>query len=139
MLSDRDDLWINSDIAPRAANRGRMAAPDLLARIRSPFSTGAPEKFGSCRHGYDREPGWLGPSHKHDARPAVFRRKFPSLRPQMVHVGADVRRVPCTGSGAERLELFFDAAMDAGRRAQRDSYTSTQGQTRQPFECIERG
>ena len=47
---------------------------------------------------------------------------FPPHRPQMVHVGADVRRLPGAGASAEGPELFPAAALDAGRRAQRHAY-----------------
>ena len=41
VLPARDDLWLGPDIAACAANRRRMAAADLLARIRPPLSAGA--------------------------------------------------------------------------------------------------
>ena len=39
---------------------------------------------------------------------------FRLLRPQMVHVGAHVRRLPGAGAIAEGPELLPDAALDAG-------------------------
>ena len=44
------------------------------------------------------------------------RRRLPHDRPQMVHVGADVRRVPGAGAGAGRADLFLPAALPARRR-----------------------
>ena len=52
------------------ANRGRMAAANFFARLRSPLSAGTTEDFGPCRHGHDREPGRLGPAHQYDTRGA---------------------------------------------------------------------
>ncbi len=44
------------------------------------------------------------------------RRRLCDHRPQMVHVGADVRRVPGAGAGARRADLFPDAALSSGRQ-----------------------
>ena len=68
----------------------------------------------------------------------VERRQLPAIRPQMVHVGADVRRLPGAGAVAERFELLPDAALDAGGEAQRHPYPSPQGQARQPLQCLQR-
>ena len=45
------------------------------------------------------------------------RRRLPHHRPQMVHVGADVRRLPGAGAGAGRAHLLSDAALPARRHA----------------------
>ena len=63
---------------------------------------------------------------------------FRSARPQMVHVGADVRRFSRSRANRQGPELFPDAALDARRRAQRYSHHSAQGQARQPLQCLER-
>ena len=65
--------------------------------------------------------------------------KFPPVWPQMVHVGADVRRFSCPRTVAERLELLSDAALDAGGRTQRHPDNSAERQARQSLERLERG
>ena len=62
----------------------------------------------------------------------------PPHRPQMVFVGADVRRLPGAGAIGEGPELLPAAALDAGRGTQRHPYRSAQGQAGQPLECVER-
>ncbi len=61
------------------------------------------------------------------------------IRPQMVHVGADVRRLPGAGAGRRGPDLFLHAALQAGRIGQRDPVPAAQGQARQPLQCVVRG
>ena len=63
---------------------------------------------------------------------------FRLLRRQMVHVGADVRRLSDSRAIAEGPELLLHAALDAGRRAQRRAHSSPEGQARQQVERLER-
>src|SRR5262249_13128476 len=81
-------------------------AADFFAQLRPELSSGPAEKRGARRHGYDRKPGWLGPAHKYNARGAHQRRQFPPSRPQMVHVGADVRCFFDPRAVAQGPELF---------------------------------
>ena len=60
-------------------------------------------------------------------------------RAQMVHVGADVRRVPRAGAGAGRAHLLPDAALPSRRLGQRAALPAPEGQARQPLECVLRG
>ena len=57
-------------------------------------------------------------------------------RAQVVHVGADVRRVPGAGAGAGRPVLLPDAALPAGRHRQRAALPAPQGQARQSLQCL---
>ena len=76
----------------------RIFARDYDRRFRP-----AQEKTAALhRHGHDREPGRLGPAHQYDARGARRRRQLPPHRPQMVPVGADVRRLPGAGASGRR-------------------------------------
>ena len=114
LLPARHDLRLGADAAACAGDRGGMAAAIFARDYDQPLPPGAGENRGADRHGHDREPGRLGPAHQFDARRAGGRRQLPPARPQMVHVGADVRRLPGAGAIGERPELL--PACRAGRR-----------------------
>ena len=57
-------------------------------------------------------------------------------RAQVVHVGADVRRVPGAGAGAGRTVVLPDAALPARRHRQRAALPAPQGQARQSLQCL---
>ena len=59
-------------------------------------------------------------------------------RPQVVLLGADVRRLPDAGAGARGPHLLPRAALDARRRAQCDPADAAQGQARQPRQRLGR-
>ena len=71
-----------------------------------------------ARHGHDREAGRHRCPRQHDAGGARGRR-LPHHRAQMVHVGADVRRVPGAGAGRSRPDLLLPAALS--RRTDRST------------------
>ena len=48
--------------------------------------------------------------------------------PQMVFLGADVRRVSGAGAGAGRAVMLFPAALHAGRRAQLNQAATAEAQ-----------
>ncbi len=115
-----------------------------VARVRRPRpAPGARQGGGALRHGDDREAGRLGRPREHDGGDAAQRRRPGSRvradRPQVVHVGADVRRVPRPRAGRGRALVLSHAPLHAGRRAQPDSDPAAQGQARQPLERVERG
>ncbi len=91
-----------------------------------------------ARHGHDREAGRHRRARQHHDRDAG-RRRLHHHRAQMVHVGADVRRVPGAGAGAGRADLLPDAALPAGRLGQRPALPAAEGQARQPLERVVRG
>ena len=64
------------------------------------------------------------------------RRWLSHHRAQMVHVGADVRRVPGAGAGAGRAHLLPHAALPARRQRQRAAFPAAEGQARQPLQCL---
>ena len=89
----------------------------------------APDKAGrALRHGDDREAGRLRRARQHDHRAAAERRRprrrVRAHRPQVVLLGADVRRVPRPRPGRGRRLLLPDAALHARRRAQPRSTSS---------------
>ena len=94
------------------------------------------------RHGDDREAGRLRRARQHHGRPAAERRRprrrVRAHRPQVVHVGADVRRVPGPRPGRRRHLLLPVPALDARRRAQQLPPPAAQGQARQPLQRLQR-
>ena len=67
------------------------------------------------------------------------RRHLPPDRPQVVHLGADVRHLPGAGAGAGRTVVLHAAADPARRHPQPDVPAAAQGQARQPRQRLERG
>ncbi len=54
----------------------------------------------------------------------------------MVHVGADVRRVPRACAGGRRTDLFLHAALRAGWVGQRHLLPAAEGQAWQPLQRV---
>ena len=131
----------------RASVAALAAQPDLLAKAMPVIATRAYDP--------DFAPWWtkrgmtlgMGMTEKQGGtdvrsnmtRADARRRRLSHHRAQMVHVGADVRRVPGAGAGRRRLDLFLHAALQAGRIGQCDPVPAPEGQTRQPLQCIVRG
>ena len=67
------------------------------------------------------------------------RRRVRDHRPQVVLLGADVRRVPRARPGRGRHLLLPAAALDPRRRAQPLPHPAAQGQARQPLQRLQRG
>jgi putative acyl-CoA dehydrogenase len=90
----------------RASVAALTAQPDLLARTMPVIAT----------RDYDPSfaPWWgkRGRTRQHDARRA-HRRWLSHHRAQMVHVGADVRRLPGAGAGRSGPDLLLHAALCA--------------------------
>ncbi len=59
-------------------------------------------------------------------------RRLSPHRPQVVHVGADVRRLPGAGADGHRLELLLPAAAAARWQRQRAAHPAAEAQARQP-------
>ena len=97
----------------------------------------------AVRDGDDREAGRLGRSRQHDhGDPAQRRRargRVRADRPQVVLLGADVRRVPRPRPGRGRALVLLAAPLHSRRRAQPDPHPAAQGQARQPLERVQRG
>ena len=70
---------------------------------------------------------------------APCRRCLFDRRGQMVHVGADERRLSGAGAGAGRAHLFSDAAFSARWQRQCAALSAPQGQAWQPLQCLKRG
>ena len=106
-------------------------------RLRAPPTGGEGRAAG--RHGHDREAGRLRPAHHHhDGEPHRHPRRVPAHRSQVVHVGADERRVPRARAGARGRHLLRGAARAARRKPQRPADRPAQGQARQPLQRLER-
>ena len=96
------------------------------------------QDVGQVRHGDDREAGRLGRAREHDARRARRRGLAPD-RPQVVLLGADVRRLPRPRPDRRGRLLLPRPAHPARRHAQRVPPPAPEGQARQPLERLERG
>ena len=72
------------------------------------------------------------------APPTADRRPVHPPRPQVVHLGADERRLPGARPGAGRPDLLPDAARPARRHPQHLRRRPTQGQARQPIQRFRR-
>ncbi len=141
-LSDLDDL-LRRPRAAQAAGAGRgVGAADPLRRLRPPSAAGVREGGLALRYGDDREAGRLRRARQHDRRQAPERgrprRRVRDHGPQVVLLGAAVRRVPGAGAGRGRRQLLPDATAAAGRRAQPLPAAAAQGQARQPLERVVR-
>ncbi len=93
------------------------------------------------RHVDDREAGRLRrPRQHHPGGPgAGGAGKLPAHRAQVVHVGADERRVPGPRPGARRPVLLPAAPGPAGRHPQWHAPAAAQGQARQPVQRVRGG
>ncbi len=112
-------------LCPITMTRASVAAlagqPELLAKVmpvlgtrglRSGLRAMVDQARHDARHGDDREAGRHRRALQHDVGGAR-RGRLSHHRPQMVHVGADVRRLPGAGPGRGGIELFPHAAFCA--------------------------
>ena len=100
-LPDHHDARVGGGAGGAAGSAGEDHAGDRHARLRSVVCAVVDQARHDARHGHDREAGRHRRARQHDAR-RTRRRRLPHHRPQMVHVGADVRRVPGAGAGRTR-------------------------------------
>ena len=87
----------------------------------------------AVRHGDDREAGRLGRARQHHARRARRRRRLRDHRPQVVLLGADVRRLPRARAAARGPDLLRRRA----RPGVRDP--AAEGQARHALAAVLRG
>ena len=101
------------------------------------------EGRGALRDGDDREAGRLRRAREHHDRRAAERRRRRSRvradRPQVVLLGADVRRLPRPRPGRGRHLLLPPPPLHPRRRAQPLPHPAAQGQARQPLQRLQRG
>ena len=98
------------------------------------------EARGAVRHGHDRAPGRIRRAREHHARRADRdERRVRADGPQVVLLGADVRRLPGARADRRRRHLLPAAALHARRRSQHVPHQPPEGQARQPVERVERG
>ena len=107
-------------LAARPGDRRGMAADDFRARLRPRASVRCAKRPAALiGMGMTENQGGsdlrTNTTRAEPAGDGYFRLHWP----QMVPVGADVRRLPGAGAIAQRPELLLHAALDAGRRAQR--------------------
>ncbi len=134
-LPDHHDAGLRRRAGGAAGSAGQGDAGARHADLRSGICAVVDQARHDARHGHDREAGRHRRALQHDAGGAR-RRRLPHHRAQMVHVGADVRRLPGAGAGRGGIELFLDAALCARRLGQRDPVPAAEGQARQPLQCL---
>ena len=130
--------------AAAAARRCRRMAARILPRHYDPrFAPAAAKTAVTLGMGMTEKQGGTDVRASTTTRRADRRRRagrrIPHHRPQVVHVGADVGRVPRAGPGAGRAHLLSHAALPARRHGQRAALPAAEGQARQPLECLVRG
>ena len=122
---------------------GLAARQALQQRLRSARRAGRRQAFDLVRHGHDRETGRLRRAREHDAcdrrRRGRPRRRIPAARPQVVFLGADVRRAPRRRAHRSRQPVvLLRAALAAGRHEERGRDPAAEGQGRQPQQLEQR-
>ena len=117
-----DDLRGRAGTAPPAAALRRLVAQAGRHEVRPALPALRAEVGRDHGHGHDREAGRLRRARQHHARGVRRRRRLgpalPPHRPQVVHVGADVRCLPDPGADGQRPELLLHAAAAARRQRQ---------------------
>ena len=108
----------------------RRACAASAARSRRGVDPTPDERRRALRHGDDRTPGRLRRTRQRDDR-TQRRRRLGSRRPQVVLLGADVRRLPRARAGARRA-LLLPRRAAAGGLPDR----AAEGQARQPLQCV---
>ena len=144
-LPDLDDLLGDPGAAQAARARRRVgAALHSRSRYDGERLRPAAEKAGAlCGMGMTEKQG--GSDVRANTTTATPLngggpgRRVRAHRPQVVLLGADVRRLPRPRPGRGRPLLLPAAALHARRRAQPDPHPAAQGQARQPLQRLERG
>ena len=143
-LPDLDDLLGDPGAAHAARARRRVGAALPLRRLRPAQRSRPPEKAGALagmamtekQGGSDVRANTTVARAAQRRRP---RRRVRAHRPQVVLLGADVRRLPRPRPDRRRPLLLPAAALDARRRAQPLPHPAAQGQARQPLQRLQRG
>ncbi len=136
-LPDLDDLRRGPGAAGRRG-AGQGVDPGAgLDVLRPGAAAGRPEARRPRRHGHDREAGRLRrPRQRHRGAAHVGRRRVHPARAQVVHLGADERRVPGARAGSRRADLLPAPPRPARRHAQPARRRPAQGQARQPRQRV---
>ena len=136
-LPDLDDVRRRAGAARRRRARQGVDAAAGVDVLRPGAAPAADQARRARRHGDDREAGRLRrPRQRHRGAPYVGRRRVHPARPQVVHLGADERRVPGARAGRGRGDLLRGAAGAAGRDAQPARRRTAQGQAGQPLQRL---
>ena len=117
--------------------------PKIEARIYDPRNVPADAEAGrDDRHGDDREAGRLGRARQYDAGDSGRRRGagagLRTRRPQVLRLGADVRRVPRARAGAGRSLVFPRPALAPRRNQEPAADRPPQAQDGQRLQRVER-
>ena len=140
------DLCQHSGPAQGTAPVSRAGTAPAGTRARCARPAVARQAGRHDRHGHDREAGRLRCARQHHgggARPwRGARRRVPADRPQVVLLGADVRRPSGGGAHGRRRRphlVLLRAALSRRRQQEPDPDPAAQGQARQPFQLEQRG
>ena len=110
-LPDHNDLRFLSLPASPARPRRRLAAENHRPRLRPAQRPGRREAGPDDRHGDDREAGRLGRARQHHPRFSRRRRRvragIRARRPQVLRLGADVRRLLVLAQAPGGLSCFL--------------------------------
>ncbi len=138
-LPDLDDLRRGAGAARRRRDR-REWTPALASTTYDPGIRPLAEKRGALAGMgmTEKQGGSDVRANVTEARPTGGRRGVHPARPQVVHLGADERRVPGARAGARRAVLLRGAARAARRHAQPARRGPAQGQARQPLQRLGR-
>jgi hypothetical protein len=136
LLPDRHDLFRNPGAAPRGRALGRVGQAHHLLALRPPPDPRCRQDRRHRRHGHDREAGRLGSTADADAGERQWRRHLVARRPQMVLLGAALRRVSHAGANRCRRVLLRRSRLARRRLAQSAAAAAPQGQMRQQVECV---
>ena len=131
------DVRRHPGAARRRRDRQGVDPAAGLHRLR-PGAPGAVDQARPAgRHGHDREAGRLGRAGQRHRGPAHGdRRHLHAARPQVVHLGADERRLPRARPGRGRRHLLPRPARAARRHPQPARRRPAQGQARQPLQRV---
>ena len=136
-LPDLDDVRRRARAARRRRPREGVDAAARVALLRPRRPGTVDQARRARRHGHDREAGRLRrPGQRHRGAPYVGRRRLHPARAQVVHLGADERRVPGARAGRGRGDLLRGAAGARRRDAQPARRRTPQGQARQPVQRV---
>ena len=136
-LPDLDDVRRGAGAAGRRRDRQGVDAAARVDDVRPRRCGRGREARRAGRHGDDREAGRLRrPRQRHRGAADVGRRRVHPARAQVVHLGADERRVPGARAGRRRRHLLRGAAGAARRHPQPARRRPPQGQARQPLQRV---
>jgi hypothetical protein len=141
-LPDHDDVCGSAVAAHDPGARADLGAEDHGARLRPAQRPRCQQAGPDDRHGDDREAGRLGRARQYHAgspaRRGRARRSVRARRPQVLRLGADVRRLPGPRPGAGWPDVLPAAALATRRHQESDAGAAPEAQDGQRLERFQR-